>query len=163
MRQGVLPDTAGDAVIQTAIQMEEAGKDFYDALGAATSDPRLADLCRQLSSAEAHHREILQRLRSELARQAKTVFLRDDQTAEARQAVREAILPDPATIRRLASEGSVAALLQTAIQMERNSIAYYRRLVGALPEGAAVEAVIREEQGHLRLLTAAAGREAAGT
>jgi len=155
MRKEAVSDTAGDAAIQAAIQMEEVGKDFYDALGAATSHPTLADLCRELSAQEAGHRETFRRIRSELARQAKTVLLSDDQAAEARQTVREAILPDRAAIRRLVSEGSVAALLQTAIQMEKDSIAYYGRLIGALPEPAAVEAVIREEQEHLRLLTAA--------
>ncbi len=161
MRQASPGSASADAVLQTAIQMEELGRDFYDALGAATSDPRMAELCRELASAESDHLAVFRRMRSELARQGRTVLLRDDQRAEVRQVAKGAMLPNREEVRRVACEGRIADLLGMAIQMERDSIRFYRGIAANLPDGNAVEAVVREEQDHVRLLSAIRTREEA--
>ena len=154
MEQATLGSATADAVLQTAIQIEELGRDFYDALGTAIRDRAMADLCRRLASAESGHLGIFRRIRSELARQGKTVHLHDRLLAEARRVGKEAVLPDRHAIRRLVSGGGVADLLDMAIQMERQSIRFYRVLASQLPNAVAVESVIREEEDHLRLLQA---------
>lgn len=99
------PATA-DAVLQTAIQMEELGRDFYEAFRAASAGSMTADLCRKLAAAEVGHIGVFRRMRSQLARDGKPVLLRDDQLAEARGGAKDAILPDRDTICRMASGGT---------------------------------------------------------
>jgi len=158
MRHDTVTLTIGDEVIQMAIQMEETGIDFYEAIGSATTDRDMQDLCRRLAAEEANHREIFRQIRSELARQGKTIFLRDDQIAEARRAAKEGILPDRETIREVVTTGNVADLLAVAIQMERDAIRFYSGIAANVPDRTAVEVVIQEEQAHLRILSEASGR-----
>lgn len=160
MRQETPVCAAADAAIQMAIQMEETGKDFYEALEAATSDPRVAQLCRELAIAEANHEQVFRRIRSELAREGATVLLSDDQLAEARQTAKDAILPNRDEIQRVVCQGHLTDLLEMAIQMERDAIRFYRSIAASLPDGNAVETVVRQEQDHLRQLSATrAGQE----
>ena len=155
MRHETVTLTSDDEVIQMAIQMEKTGKDFYEAIGSATTDPEMLNLCRRLAAEEANHREVFRRIRSELSRQGKTILLRDDQIAEARRAAKEGILPNRETIRKVVTSGNVADLLAVAVQMERDAIRFYSGIPGNVPGRTAVEAVIQEEQAHLRVLSAA--------
>lgn len=149
---------AGDEVVQMAIQMEEMGRDFYEAVAGATTDPEIHNLCRRLAADETNHREIFRRIRSELARQGKTVLLRDDQIAEARRAAKEGIRPDSETVRRIVTTGSLADLSAVAVRMERDAIRFYSGISRNLPDRTAVEAIIHEEQAHLRALMSASDR-----
>ena len=158
MRHETSPLTTKDEVIQMAIQMEETGKDFYEAIGSAVTDREMFDLCRRLAAEEANHGRIFRQIRSELARQGKTVLLGDDQIAEARRAAKEGILPSRETIRNVVTTGKVADLLALAIQMERDAIRFYSGIVENVPDRAAVDVVIREEQAHLRVLSAVSDR-----
>ena len=158
MRHETVTLTTGDEVIQMAIQMEETGRDFYEAIGSATTDPEMLALCRRLAAEEANHREIFRQIRSELARQGKTIILRDDQIAEARRAAKEGILPNQETILKVVTTGNMADLLAVAIQMERDAIRFYSGIAGNVPDRTAVEAIIQEEQAHLRILSAASDR-----
>jgi rubrerythrin len=154
----MLAPTVGDEVVQMAIQMEETGRDFYEAVGSATTDPEIIKLCQRLAAEESNHREVFRKIRSELARQGETIFLRDDQIAEARRAAKESILPNRETIYKVVTTGNVADLLAVAIQMERDAIRFYSGIAENIPDRTAVEVIIQEEQGHLRVLSAASDR-----
>jgi rubrerythrin len=143
---------SGDQALQTAIQMEQLGKDFYDALAGASADPQVRDLCHKLAAEETNHARIFQRIRSDLARKGRTVLLGDEQVAQARQALMDEVMPDGGAIRAVAAKGDANEMLAMAIQMEKDAIRYYSGLPRALAETAEVQAVIREEQTHLRLL-----------
>ena len=153
------PQALGDEMVQTAIQMEELGRDFYEALGAATSNPEIAGLCRKLAAEEGEHRRTFQRIRSDLAREGLTVLLGNDQLARARQAAKERIVPDRATIVRVVSAGGVIDLLEMAVEMEKDAIRFYTGLAAGLSQEGAIGAVIQEEQKHLRILSAIRDRE----
>ena len=84
-----------DEVIQMAIQMEELGRDFYEALGGATRDPRVFQLCHRLAAEEDKHREIIRRLHSNLAARGELVMLTDEQAAAARRRIRSASCQPP--------------------------------------------------------------------
>ena len=158
MVQETVKHTTGDAVIQTAIQMEDLGRDFYDALAAAAVNREVAQLCEKLADDESNHRDTFRRIRSDLAEQGETILLPDEQIARARQTAREHVLPDPETIRRLAAAGSLLDLLEVAVQMEKDAIHFYSVIADGLPGQTVVRVVIQEEQNHLRLLTEAIGR-----
>lgn len=144
-----------DTVIQTAIQLEEMGRDFYLSLVAATVDPAVAAVCRRLAAEETQHEATFRRMRSDLASQGKTFLTPDATLAQARQTARQAILPDSATVARLARTARLADLLDVAIQTERNAIQFYSALARCLPPGTAVDSVIHQEKNHLRALEAA--------
>jgi rubrerythrin len=153
MSQDTQPNS-GDQALQAAVQMEQIGKDFYDALAGASADPQVRDLSRKLAIEEANHARIFQRIRSDLARKGQTVLLGDEQIAQQRQAMMREILPDAKAIRQVAEKGTAQEVLAMAIQMEKDAIRFYSALPRSLAETAAVQTVIREEQTHLRLLSA---------
>jgi len=161
--QDVRTKAVGDAVLQTAIQMEELGRDFYAAFAAATDSPKVRQLCLKLAADEQEHRKTFEQMHSELARQGRTVLLPPDQLAAARRRLRETVLPDPGVVRGMASRGDARALLRLAIETEQASVDFYRSLADRVPDGEVVAAIIREEQGHLRLLRAAERSQETGT
>ena len=143
-----------DEVIQMAVQMEELGRDFYEALGGATGDPRVFQLCHRLAAEEDKHREVFRRLHSDLAARGESVMLADEQTAAARHRIRERVVPTSETIRQVACGGNVIDALNMAVKMEAEAVRFYTHLAGSLPPGNSIEAVIAEERTHLRLLSA---------
>ncbi len=143
-----------DEVLQMAIQMEELGRDFYEALGGATSDPRVLQLCHRLAAEEGKHRETFRRLHSNLAAQGQSVMLTDEQATTARHRLREGVVPSSETIRQVACGGDALDALAMAIKMEAEAVRFYTSLAVGLPPGNAIEAVIAEECTHLRLLSA---------
>ena len=159
MRPKTEPQNMGDEMVQMAIQMEELGRDFYEALGVATSYPEIAALCKKLAAEEGEHRRTFQQIRSDLARRGLTVLLENDQLAKARQAARDRIVPDQETIVRVASAGRVIDLIEMAVEMEKDAVRFYTGLAAGLPQDGAIEAVIQEEQKHVRTLSAIRDRE----
>ncbi len=155
MRDETTTAIIGDEVIQMAIQMEETGRDFYETIGSTSIDPRVMELCRTLAEAETNHCRIFRRIRSDLARQGKTILLQDEKLAESRLVIKNAILPDQETMRRIVTKGRVSDLFDMAMQMEKDAIRFYRGIASKIPERDAIEAVIREEQDHLRILSEA--------
>jgi rubrerythrin len=161
MRLEVSQPWDGDAALQVAIEIEEIGRDFYDALAGLLDDPRAAKLCRDLEKKEAIHYRTFRALRSQLASRGETVILSDESRASARQAARHRVIPSKAEILRVVSAGRVAEVLGVAIEMEKDSISYYRTLAGQMSVGDSdvLQAIIREEEQHLRQLLAIAVSE----
>jgi rubrerythrin len=142
-----------DEILRMAIQMEELGRDFYEALGGATRDPRVFQLCHRLAVEEDKHGEVFRRLHSDLAEQGRSVMLADEQTAANRRRLKERVMPTSDTIRQVACGGNVIDALNMAVKMEAESVRFYSRLAENLPPGNSIEAVIAEERTHLRLLS----------
>jgi rubrerythrin len=152
MHQHTLTPTSVHFAIETAIEMEHLGGDFYQSLASTVIDPELADLCRKLAAAEAKHCEYFRQIRSKLAERGETVILRDDELAEARQIAREAIFPNKDAVTKLLTEGNLAGLVEMARQIEQSAIDYYTSIAAVLPESDAINTLIRAEQIHLRML-----------
>lgn len=143
-----------DEVIQMAVQMEERGRDFYEAMGGATRDPRVFQLCHRLAAEEDMHREIFRRLHSDLAARGESIMLSDKQAAVARRRFREHVVPTSETIRQVACGGNIIDALSKAVKMEAESVRFYSHLAKGLLPGNSIEALIAEERTHLRLLSA---------
>jgi len=143
-----------DEVVQMAIMMEELGRDFYEALGGATPDPRVFQLCHRLAAEEDGHRQIFRTLHSELAATGQSVLVHEDQIAATRQRLKESVLPTSEPIRRVACGGNVVEALNMAVKMEAEAVRFYSSIAQNLPPENAVHAVIAEERRHLRLLSA---------
>jgi len=143
-----------DQVLQMAIQMEELGRDFYEALGGATRNPQIFQLCHRLAAEEDKHRETFRQLHRELAAQGMSILLTNEQTGTARRRLKEQAVPTSETIRQVACGGNVVEALTMAVRMAAESVRFYTHIAGELPAGNAVDAVIAEERTHLRLLSA---------
>jgi rubrerythrin len=143
---------SADAVLQIAIQMEEVGQDFYEALASVSTDADQVRICRSLALAESHHRHLFRQLRSELSAQGRTVLVADADLAEARRVLKEVVVPDRDRMLQALSAGGSAELVDCAAQMERNSITYYQSLAEHLSDKRVVLTILEEELRHLRTL-----------
>ena len=143
-----------DEILQTAVQMEELGRDFYEALGGATRDPRVFQLCHRLAVEEDKHGEVFRQLHSDLAERGQSLLLSNEQTAAGRRRLKERVMPTSDTIRQVACGGNIIDAVNMAVKMEAESVRFYTLLAEGMPPGNAIEAVIAEERTHLRLLSA---------
>ena len=147
-------DVTQDGVVQLAIQMEEIGRDFYEALAGATRDPRVLQLCHRLAGEEENHRQAFSRLHSELAERGESVMLTDEHVATARKRLREHIVPNSDAVRQVACGGSVGDAIDLAVKMEAEAVRFYTHLAEGMQAGNCVEQIVAEERKHLRLLSA---------
>jgi rubrerythrin len=71
--------------------------------------------------------------------------------------IEERVLSDPDMAEEAVSSGDVAALLETAIQFEKDSVLLYRELQAEVYEddAEAIQAIIDEEKCHVRALVKA--------
>ena len=125
-----------------SLEVEELRLDELEAL-------RLADLQGLYQEAAAE--------RMGVSRPTFARILARARTAVARALIEERVLSDPETAREIAASGDTAGLLETAIQVEKDSVLFYSELLSEVDEGdvAAVQKIIDEEKQHVRLLVAA--------
>ena len=126
--------------LRMALEMECRGYALYSRARALTNDPALRALLDDLCREEALHYEMF----SAMAEGRPQAAGEQNQLAIAMAA--EAFYPGGLVSRE--------AMLETAIRAERDSIAYYEKMLPAL-EGESAEMVrkiIHEEEGHLRTL-----------
>ncbi len=143
---------SADMALQAAIQMEELGQDFYEALASVSTDADQIRICRGLALAESRHRHLFGQLRSELVAQGRTARVADADLAEARRVLKEVVVPDRDQMLQALSGGGSADLVDCAAEMERNAISYYRSLAEHMSEKGVVLTILEEELGHLRAL-----------
>jgi rubrerythrin len=161
MRPDVSKQWGGDKALQLAMETEEVGRDFYDALAGLLDDPRAVRLCLALEREEAKHSRILQTMRSQMASRGETIIISEEWIASARQDARERVIPSQAEILRVVSAGRTTDVLGVAIEMEKDAISYYRTLAGHLSVGDrdVLQAIIEEEERHLQQLRTIAESE----
>jgi rubrerythrin len=145
-------------VFEMAMGMERIGKDFSDALAVARDDARVRDFCARAAGDEAGHLAAFRQMRDEWARSAKSSRV-PPEAAEALAALAKShIQPDPAAVKKVAIRGSLKDALAMAMQMEQDSINFYRELLAPLPISAKViRGIMAEEEKHLRRLRALGG------
>jgi len=145
--------TTEDQVVEMAIQIEQLGRDFYEALGGAAHDPQIKQLCYHLAADEDRHLEIFRRLGQKLIAQGTPVLLTTEQTLAARRRLQEQIVPTSDVIRQIACGGNVVEALTLAVRMEAEAARFYTHIAAKLPPDNEIEAIIAEERSHLRLLS----------
>ena len=80
-----------------------------------------------------------------------------DELHFAHMLIEERVLSDPEAAREAAASGDVAAVLDTAIQLEKDSVLFYSELLSDVDDRdtAAVREIIEEEKRHVRALVEA--------
>jgi rubrerythrin len=147
-------DFNADEVFEMAGQMERNGAKFYRDAAETTADPSNKELLIGLSKMEETHEKIFETMRAELkaAEKASTVF---DPSGEVSLYLR-ALVDSRVFLKKEIDVTSIVEILKSAIEAEKDSIVFYLGMKEAVPKNLGrdrIEAIIKEEMGHIRLLS----------
>jgi rubrerythrin len=139
--------TCDSEVFQVAMDMEQVGRDFYEALAMGSDNLEVRKFCARTAKEEEAHYKTFQRLRDQ---QNKGRMLSERTLFELQQMGKSIVQPSPSAVKQVAIGGSLKDALEMAINMEKNAIYFYQTLSNNQPEIAEViKQVIKEEQSHL--------------
>ena len=146
----------GQDVLKMAMDMEETGRLFYEALADGTDDARAADLFRMLATAEVSHHATFKKMYDSLQAGRSSVRWSDARANEFHRLVKENIQPTPQAVREVALGGDLNAAIALARTMEQDAIRFYTQMVDVVaPESVdTVKAIVKSEESHLRDLVA---------
>jgi rubrerythrin len=150
-----------DEIYAMAEQIERNGAKYYrTAARRAEGDPH--DLLIRLAEMEDDHLKTFGQMRAELAgRETQpTVADPDDEAALYLQAMADGKVFDADPSEKLTGDESMQDILNTAVDLEKDSIVFYQSMKTVVPKRAGLERledIIMQEIGHIRLLTAQLG------
>jgi rubrerythrin len=150
-------DFNADEVFEMAEQMERNGAKFYRDAAENAADSSNKELLMGLSKMEEAHEKMFESMRAELtaADKASTVF---DPSGEASLYLR-ALVDSRVFFKKEIDEidvTSMVEILKSAIEAEKDSIVFYLGMKEGVPEKLGkgrLEAIIKEEMGHIRVLS----------
>jgi rubrerythrin len=147
-------DFNADDIFEIAEQMERNGAKFYRTAGAAVSDPQSKAFLEKLAAMEDNHQKTFSQMRKQLTSGEKTSTVFDPE-GEAVNYLR-ALADTRVFFQKDIDTTSMEAILKDAITAEKDSIVFYLGMRDAVPENMGrdrLDAVIKEEMGHIRLLS----------
>ena len=147
-------DFNADEVFEMAEQMERNGAKFYHDAAENAAESSNKDLLMGLSKMEEAHEKMFESMRAELtaADKASTVF---DPSGEASLYLR-ALVDSRVFFKKEIDVTSMVEILKSAIEAEKDSIVFYLGMKEGVPEKLGkdrLEAIIKEEMGHIRVLS----------
>ena len=147
-------DFNADDIFEIAEQLERNGAKFYRSAAEAVKDEKSSEFLRRLADMEDAHEQTFAKMRKQLkaSEKAATVF---DPNGEAVDYLR-ALADTRVFFEKKIDTGSMLAILKDAITAEKDSIVFYLGMRDAVPENlgrAHLDNVIKEEMGHIRLLS----------
>ena len=150
---------SGGEVFQIAMEIEETGRVFYEALAISSRNDRVSDLCRRLAGQEQQHYHTFDQMRQDRLRRGPARPMGDDELAYVQALINEQVIPSAEGVRRIAAKGTLAEALDLAVKMENDSVQFYTKMLPAVDaaDAEAVRGIIDEEQRHARDLAAARG------
>jgi rubrerythrin len=149
-----------DEIFEMAEQMERNGAKFYNKAAEASASARSRELLRDLAAMESVHEKTFANMRTELSdkERAATVFDPDDVATAYLQAFADGhvfnVNQDPSEL--LTGRETMEEVLQRAIGLERDSIAFYMGIRESVPENLGrdrIDGIIREEMKHVNMLS----------
>jgi len=147
-------DFNADEIFEMAEQMERNGEKFYKSAAATIDDEAHKKLLLELASMEVDHEKTFKAMRSDLkaAEKSATVF---DPEGEAALYLR-ALVDTRVFFEKEIDVSSMEKILKAAIEAEKDSIVFYLGMKNAVPDKFGkdkIEGIIKEEMGHIRLLS----------
>ena len=146
-----------DEILEMAEQIERNGANFYARTAENTDDPEAKKLLLELSVWEQDHEKTFAEMREELRGQPDEADV-DDLAGSYLRAIADGhvfdIQTDPAEL--LSGNESLEEILNMAIDQEKNSIIFYLGMQVEMPDllgTGRVEKIIREEMGHIAMLS----------
>jgi rubrerythrin len=147
-------DFSAEDVFEMAQQMERNGEAFYRKAADSVSDQNNKDLLNRLADMEVNHEKIFGALRSELSEREKETTVFDPQ-GEAALYLR-ALADTRVFFEKEMNVSSLDMIFKAALEAEKDSIVFYLGMKDSVPEKLGrgkIEAIIKEEMGHVRLLS----------
>jgi rubrerythrin len=147
-------DFNADDIFEIAEQLERNGAKFYKNAAGNISDPDSKAFLLKLADMEVEHEKTFHALRATLAGKEKepTVFDPQDEAV----LYLKALADTRVFFEKEISVTSMKEILKSAIEAEKDSIIFYLGMKDAVPEKSGrnkIEAIIKEEMGHIRLLS----------
>ncbi len=147
-------DFNAEEVFEMAEQMERNGAKFYRDAAENTADQSNKEMLIGLSKMEEAHEKMFESMRAELssAEKAETVF---DPSGEASLYL-QALVDSRVFFEKEIDVTSMVEILKSAIEAEKDSIVFYLGMKEAVPKNLGkdrIEAIIKEEMGHIQMLT----------
>jgi rubrerythrin len=147
-------DFNADEIFEMAEQMERNGAKFYRDAAEGVSSPGEKEWLLQLAQMEDAHEKVFQTIRADLTAGAKTSSVFDPQGESALYL--KALVDTKVFYEKDIDTSSMHGILKAAIQAEKDSIVFYLGMkeAVAMDKGKArIEDIIKEEMGHIRLLS----------
>ncbi len=147
-------DFSADDVFKLAEEIEINGEQFYRKAAEDVDDPRNKEMLLALAEMEKDHKRLFEQMRAGLkgAEKSETVF---DPEGEAEQYLK-ALADIRVFFEKSMDTSSMEKILKDAIQAEKDSIVLYLGMKELVPEKYGknrLEKIIKEEMGHIRLLS----------
>ncbi len=147
-------DFSADDIFEMAEQLERNGARFYRTAAGTVAASGARDLLLELAAMEDDHEKIFQTLRADLsaAEKSETIF---DPQAEAVLYLR-ALADTRVFFEKQVDTSSMRVILKEAIAAEKESIVFYLGMREMVPEKlgrARLDAILKEEMGHIRMLS----------
>ena len=139
-------------VFEMAIKMEKNGAAFYRQAAEAIKKDEHKRLLLSLAEMEVDHEKTFNGLRQELGADNPDYFDPDGEAA----AYLKSIVDTEVFFKRDIDLSSMKSILREAIMAEKDSVVFYLGIKAMVPEETGkqkVEAIIKEEMGHIRLLS----------
>jgi rubrerythrin len=147
-------DFNADDVFEMAEQLERNGGKFYRTAAQSTTDADNKKFLLELAAMEDQHEKSFQSMRAELTAKEKATTVFDPQ-GEAALYLR-ALADTRVFFEKEMDVSSMKAIFKSAIEAEKDSIVFYLGMKEAVPESLGkgrLERIIKEEMGHIRLLS----------
>jgi rubrerythrin len=149
-------DFNADDIFEMAEQMERNGATFYKTAAAAIDDEQSKEFLLELAEMEVDHEKTFAEMRSSLsnAETASTVFDPEGETVHYLRALADTRV----FFEKEIDTSSIEAILKDAITAEKDSIVFYLGMREAVPEKmgrSRLDDIIKEEMGHIRMLSKA--------
>ncbi|TWI75586.1 rubrerythrin [Desulfobotulus alkaliphilus] len=147
-------DFNADEIFQMAIQIEQNGTKFYRNAAEGVQKPEEKEFLLKLAEMEVDHENTFTEMKRSLSEdeKAKTVFDPENETLLYLKALADTRVFFQKTI----DTSSLKEILKEAIVAEKDSIVFYLGMKELVPAGKGKErldAIIKEEMGHIRLLS----------
>ncbi|MHC5035866.1 MAG: ferritin-like domain-containing protein [Planctomycetota bacterium] len=149
-----------DEVLEMAKQIEQAGVAFYRAALERAEDPLVRQLLLDLASMEEEHLRRFSALQARWKERGslERVFDPDDLSLKILQAWAKGKVFDlsPEATPPFTGNETLEDILRTAVQKEKDSVIFYAGLQEAVQDPKdreGIDAIIREELGHIALIT----------
>ena len=147
-------DFNADEIFEIAKQLERNGAEFYRLAANAAKDDNSRELLLGLAAMEDDHQKIFTQMQSQLTASEKTATVFDPEGEAA--GYLKALADARVFFEKKIDTSSMEAILKDAITAEKDSIVFYLGMREVVPEKqgrSRLDDVIKEEMGHIRLLS----------
>ncbi len=141
-------------VFETALQLERNGAAFYKSASQKTADTEAKQLLLELSNMEEGHEKAFSKMMAELTEKEKTPTVFDPKGEAA--AYLRALADTRVFFEKKMDPSTLKEIYTAAIGAEKDSIVFYLGMRDLVPEAqgkARIDAIIKEEMGHIEALS----------